>query len=210
MSPRRRIQPGEEPLLIERVPRPTPWSRLTLLRLKLPRQLKLPPQWWKPSRKWALPLAMAVATVLAAGAITASSLVLVDHRSHHRVAMEEVDVLGFVRSFMTGFTTLDPFHANDYVDRILAEATGDFAKQYRDKQNEILIQIAQAEPTKGTAIDAGVERWNDDGSASVLVATDVRFKSPDGKQLIENTSRWVVTAQREGDQWKISSLLQVI
>ena len=112
-------------------------------------------------------LAMAVAAVVAAGAITTSSFVLVDQRSHHEVAMKEVDVLGFVRSFMTGFTSLDPFHANDYVEQILAHATGDFAKQYRDKQNEILIQIAQAEPTKGTALAAGVERWNDDGSANV-------------------------------------------
>ena len=76
--------------------------------------------------------------------------------------------------------------------------------------NEILIQVAQAEPTKGTALDAGVERWNDDGSANVMVATDVTFKSPDGKQIIDNTNRWVVTAQREGNQWKISSLQQVI
>jgi Mce-associated membrane protein len=204
MSPRRRIQPGEEQFLIERVPKSTLWSRLS------PRRLKLPRQWWKPSRKWALPLAMAVAAALAAGAITASSFVLVNHRSHHQIAMKEVDVLGFVQSFMTRFTTLDPFHANDYVDRILAEATGDFAKQYRDKENEILIHIARAEPTKGIALDAGVERWNDDGSASVLVVTEVTFKSPDGKQVIENTNRWVVTAQREGDQWKISGLQQVI
>jgi Mce-associated membrane protein len=209
MSPRRRIQSGEEPLLIERVPKSTLWSRLPLQRLKLPRQ------WWKPSRRWvfslgALPMAFAVAVVLAAGAITSSSFVLMNHRSQHRAAMKEVGVLSFVRSFMTAFTTLDPFHANDYVDRLLARATGNFAKQYRDKENDILVQIARAEPTKGTALEAGVERWNDDGSANVLVATDVRFKSPDAKQVIENTSRWVVTAQWEGDQWKISSLLQVI
>ena len=108
-------------------------------------------------------------------------------------------MLGFVTAFMTGFTTLDPFHANAYFDRILANATGDFAKQYHDKQNEILVQIAQAEPTKGITLAAGVERWNDDGSANVMVATDVSYKSPDGKQKIENTNRWVVTAQREGD-----------
>jgi Mce-associated membrane protein len=119
-------------------------------------------------------------------------------------------VLGFVRAFMTGFTTLDPFHANAYVDRVLAQSTGDFAKDYRDKHNQVLIQIAQAEPTKGTILDAGVERWNDDGSAIVLVATDVTFKTPDQKQILDNTNRWVVTAQREGDQWKISSLQQVI
>ncbi|MDT5083199.1 MAG: Mce-associated rane protein, partial [Mycobacterium sp.] len=57
---------------------------------------------------------------------------------------------------------------------------------------------------------AGVERWNDDGSANVMVATDVTSKSPDGKQTLDNTNRWVVTAQREGNQWKISSLQQVI
>ena len=36
------------------------------------------------------------------------------------------------------------------------------------------------------------------------------MKSPDGKQKIDNTNRWVVTAQREGNKWKISSLQQVI
>ncbi|HWF69038.1 MAG TPA: hypothetical protein VG187_05645, partial [Mycobacterium sp.] len=94
MSPRRRIQPGEEPLLVERIPKTSLWSRLPLRRLRLPRQ------WWKPSRQWALPMAMAVAVLLAAGAITASSVILVNHRSHHQVAMKEVDVLGFARSFM--------------------------------------------------------------------------------------------------------------
>jgi Mce-associated membrane protein len=199
VSPRRRIQPDEKPLLTEQVPTSTLWSRLPL-------RWKLPRQWWKPSRNWALP----AAAVLTAGAIATSSIVLVDQRSHHEMAMRDVDVLGFVQAFMTGFTTLDPFHANAYVDQILAHATGDFAKKYRDKQNEILIQIAQAEPTKGSALAAGVERWNDDGSANVMVATEVTFKSPDGKQTLDNTNRWVATAQREGDQWKISSLQQVV
>ena len=203
MSPRRRIQPGEAPLLTVQVPKSTLWSRL-------PVRPTLPQQWWKPSRDWAMPVAMVVAGVLAASGISTSAYVLVNQRSHHEVAMKDVDVLGFVRAFMTGFTTLDPFHANAYMDRVLAQSTGDFAKQYRDKQNEILVQIAQAEPTRGTTLDAAVERWNDDGSANVMVATDVSMKSPDGKQKIDNTNRWVVTAQREGNKWKISSLQQVI
>jgi Mce-associated membrane protein len=201
MSPRRKIQPGEEPLL--RVPKSTLWSRLPALPA-------LPRQWWKPSREWAMPVAMVVAGVVAAVGVSTSAYVLVNQRSHHDVAMKDVDVLGFVRAFMTGFTTLDPFHANDYMDRILTQATGDFAKQYRDKKNQILVQVAQAEPTKGTTLEAAVERWNDDGSANVLVATDVTYKTPDQKQLLDNTNRWVVTAQQEGNQWKISSLQQVI
>ena len=111
---------------------------------------------------------------------------------------------------MADFTSIDPFHANDYIDRILAQATGDFAKQYHDKANEILLQVARAEPTTGTVLDAGVERWNDDGSANVLVATGVTSKSPDEKQVFENTNRWTATAKQEGSQWKISNLLQVI
>jgi Mce-associated membrane protein len=166
VSPRRRIQPGEEPLLTSQMPK--------------------------------------------AGTLVTTGYFAAEGYSDHKEAMKEVDVLGFVKAFMTGFTTLDPFHANAYIDRILAHATGDFAKQYHDKQNEILVRIAQAEPTKGTALAAGVERWNDDGSANVMVATDVTFKSPDGKQKLDNTNRWVVTAQREGNQWKISSLQQVV
>jgi Mce-associated membrane protein len=201
MSPRRRIQPGEEPLL--KVPKSTLWSRL-------PVRLSPPRQWWKPSSDWAMPVAMVVAGVVAAGGVSTSAYVLVNQRSHHQVAMKDVDVLAFVRAFMAGFTTLDPFHANAYMDRVLAQSTGDFAKQFRDKKNEILIQVAQAEPTRGTTLDAAVARWNDDGSANVLVATDVAYKTPDQKQALDNTNRWVVTAQREGDQWKISSLQQVI
>jgi len=200
MSPRRQIPPGEEPLYIEQLPRTTLWSRLPS------------PQrgWWKPSRTWAVPSIVAAAVLLATGAVTTSSLVLVEHRSQHEVTMKQADVLDFVKAFMTGFTTLDPFHANAYFDRVMANATGEFAKQYHDKQNEILIQIAKAEPTKGNTLAVGVERWNDDGSANVMVATDVTFKSPDGKQKFDNTNRWVVTAQREGNQWKISSMQQVI
>jgi Mce-associated membrane protein len=203
MSPRRQISPGEKPLYIAQLPRTTLWSRL-------PSLPGLSRRWWKPSRTWALPSMVTGAVLLTAGAVTTSSLVLVEHQSRHKDAMKDVDVLGFVRAFMNGFTTVDPFHANAYFERVLANATGDFAKQYHDKQNEILVQIAQAEPTKGNTLALGVERWNDDGSANVMVATDITVKSPDGKQKIDNANRWVVTAQREGNQWKISSLQQVI
>jgi Mce-associated membrane protein len=55
-----------------------------------------------------------------------------------------------------------------------------------------------------------VQRWNDNGSADVLVATDMTSTGPDGKTPIESGSRWVVTTIEEGQQWKISQLIQVI
>jgi Mce-associated membrane protein len=184
MSPRRKFQPDEEPLL---VPRSVP-----------------------PGRPLGLPLASAIAAIFMAAAITVCSLMMINHQSRERAASKDREVLSYVTGFMTQFTSIDPFHANDYVTRVLAQATGDFAKEYRSKANEILLQVARAEPANGTVLGGGVERWNDDGSATVIVATSVSTKSPDGKQVWENANRWTTTATREGNQWKISNLQQVI
>ena len=185
MSPRRKFEPGEGTLLVATDPE----SR---------------------RRAWGLPVASAVGAVLMTAAITLATLMLISHQSREHVASEDREVLNYVTGFMTQFTSLDPYHANDYIMRIMAQATGDFAKQYHDKANEILLQVARAEPATGTILGAAVERWNDDGSATVMVATEVTSKSPDQKQVFENTNRWTATATREGNQWKISSLLQVI
>lgn len=183
VSPRRKFAPDEEPLLVACPVRP---------------------------RRWGFSLAITAAAMLVAAALTLSTLMLASHRSHERAAVRDREVIGYVTWFMAQFTSIDPYHANDYVERILTQATGDFAQQYREKANEILLQIARAEPASGVVLDAGVERWNDDGSATVLVATEVTSKSSDEKQVFENTNRWTATASQEGNQWKISSLLQVI
>ncbi|KJX74541.1 hypothetical protein [Mycobacterium lepromatosis] len=184
MSPRRKFPPGEGSLLIAR----TVASQ----------------------QRWGLPFAATVAGLVMLAALTASTLMSISHASRERAAAKDQQVLSYVKWFMAQFTTLDPYHANEYVARILTQATGDFAKQYHEKVNEILLQVARAEPATGTVLDAGVERWNDDGSANVLVATEVTSKSPDEKQVLENINRWTATATREGNQWKISNLLQVI
>jgi len=184
MSPRRKFQPGEEALLVAH-----------------PVQARRP---------WGLPLATAVAGLLMAAAVAVSALMFVSHESRDRAASKERDVLGYVTGLMAEFTSIDPYHANDYVARVLAQATGDFAKEYREKANEILLQVARAEPATGTVLDSGVERWNDDGSAIVIVATEVTSKSPDEKQVLEKTNRWTATVTQEGNQWKISNLQPVI
>ena len=164
----------------------------------------------KPPRRWGLPTIAVLATLLIAAGITASALMLSGHEKDHRASVKEAAAVGYVREFMTSYTTLDPFHANEYADRILVQGTGDFAKMFKEKENEILIQVARAEPTTGTVVEAAVQRWNDNGSADVLVATKISAKSPDGKSTIESGNRWVATATKEGQQWKISNLIQVI
>ena len=162
-----------------------------------------------PPRQWGLPIAATLSGALIAAAIVASSLMLVSHESDRRTQVRDADVLGYVRSFMTTYTTLNPFQANYYGDRVQSQATGDFAKMFQEKSTEILMRVASAEPTQGTVVEAGVQRWNDDGSVDVLVATEIANKTPDGK-TVESGDRWVVTAKREGQLWKISQLIQVI
>jgi Mce-associated membrane protein len=164
----------------------------------------------RPPVRWGLPVLAGVAALLLVAAIAASTFLLVQHESDRRTELREAAALGYVRGFMAAYTTLDPFHANDYADRILAQGTGDFAKMFKDKINQIVIQVARAEPTTGSVLEAGVQRWNDDGSADVLIATKVTTKSPDGKTTIESGSRWLATAKQEGQEWKISQLIQVI
>lgn len=164
----------------------------------------------EPPRHRGLPIVAAIAALLMTAAITAATLMLVSHETDQRTAANDNAALVYVSEFMTDYTTLDPFNANAYVERILAQGTGDFAKMFKEKQNEILIQVAQAEPTNGTVLAAGVQRWNDNGSADILVATKVSTKAADGKSTVESGNRWVATAIKEGQQWKISQLIQVI
>jgi Mce-associated membrane protein len=164
----------------------------------------------KPPRRWGLPTIAVLAALLIAAALTASGLMLNAYNKDQDSSTKEVEAVDYVREFMTAYTTLDPFHANEYADRVLVQGTGDFAKMFKEKENEILIQVARAEPTTGTVLEAGVQRWNDNGSADVLVATKVSTKSPDGKSTIESGNRWVATTIKEGQQWKISQLIQVI
>lgn len=184
MSPRRKFGPGEGPLLVE-------WS--------------VPPR-----RSLLLPLLCTIAGLLMVAAVTVSTLMLISHESRERTKSTDREVLSYATGFMIQFTSIDPFHANDYVERVLAQATGDFAKKFKENANQILLQIARAEPATGTVLGAGIERWNDDGSVNVIVATSVTTKSPDEKQVVENANRWTATATREGKQWKISNLQQVI
>lgn len=182
MSPRRRVDTDDTPLFVDReVPSGRP-----------------------------LLLVLASSLLAAAAAIAVCAVTLVNHEQHRRAALKDVEALAAAESFMAMFTSPDPFHANDYLANVIDHATGDFATQYQEKANQILIAVARSEPTTGTVTAAGVERWNDEGSVTMLVAVENSGKSPDGEHDVKVATRWLTTAQKEGDQWKISDLNQVL
>ncbi|MET0898092.1 MAG: mammalian cell entry protein [Mycobacterium sp.] len=183
MSPRRRVEPQAPQAFRERPPHR--------------------------GRRTGLAVLVSAATVVIVAAIAVSALLLVAHEKRYRAESRNLAAIEYVRFFMTQYTSPDPMRANDYADRVLAQATGVLAQNYQERMNEIVVQVAQAEPTTGTVLDAGVERWNDDGSADVVVATKTVTTLPDGSTF-SDSARWVATAIQEGDQWKISNLTQVI
>ncbi|MBP2455022.1 mammalian cell entry protein [Mycolicibacterium lutetiense] len=158
---------------------------------------------------WGLPIVGMLSALLIAAAIAGCTFMLVRHESDERTNARDADALAYVTEFMKGYMTRDPFHANDFADDVLRQATGDFAKMFKEKQDEITVRVAQAEPSEGSVQEAGIQRWNDNGSADVLVATKTSIRAPDGKSTIETGDRWIATTIREGQQWKISQLIQV-
>lgn len=62
-----------------------------------------------------------MAGLLLPAAITASALMLVSHETDRRAQLRDAAALNYVHGFMTAYTTLDPFNANAYADRVLAQ-----------------------------------------------------------------------------------------
>lgn len=182
MSPRRRVEPGAVRPFHSPDPQP---------------------------RRWGLSLVAAIAVLLVTAALTASTLIFADRQAAQRAEIREAAVLSFVRSFITQYTSPNPFNANDYADGVLALATGNFAALYKELMNDVVIQVAQSEPGVGAVQELGIQQWNNDGSATVVAVATMTTKMPDGEKL-ESGSRWEVTAVKEGEQWKVSNLIQVI
>jgi Mce-associated membrane protein len=150
-----------------------------------------------------------VAAVTMVAALALSAFVFAKSYTAQRASIRNAAVVDFVRSFLTQYTSPDPFNANAYAEKVLSLGTGNFAKLYSDKMNQVVIQVAQAEPGVGTVQEIGVERWNPDNSVNVIAVANMTTKMPDGKK-VESPSRWEVTAVKEGDQWKVSDLIQVL
>lgn len=187
MSPRRKVETGEAALLV--------------------------PIAAKPPRPWRLWSTLLLAALVTAGAITVSVVMLIKHEEHRQAELNQAAVLDVARSFTTEFLSPDPSGengANRYVDRMTAQATGEFEKWWKESRNQILIQVARGPEVVAAVLDVGVERWNDDGSAQVLVVAKTSIKGVSGKVEAEPTVRCLETVTKQGNQWKISNFSPVI
>jgi len=151
----------------------------------------------KPPRRWGLPIIATLATLLIAAAVTGSTLMLVAKEKDRDSSTKEVEAVDYVRGFMSTYTTLDPSTPTNMP--IGSSHRAPATSRRCSKRSERDPDTGRARrATTGSVVEAGVQRWNDNGSADVLVATKISTKSPDGKSTIESGNRWVATTTKEG------------
>lgn len=205
MSPRRKVDPADE------AARATAAQAAATTSEGRGHRMRATAERVRKSRgQWDLPALTTLVALLLVAAGVAGGLMLWSHESDRRTTIRDAQVLDYARTFMTEYTSLDPFNANDYTARVLKYATGEFETEFKGRENEIAVIVARSEPSSGSVVEAGVEQWHGDDTVSLLITVNTVTATADGKGKVEDASRWVITAVEEGQQWKISQLTQVI
>ncbi|MCG5431966.1 mammalian cell entry protein [Mycobacterium sp. MYCO198283] len=202
MSPRRRIDPVEEPADVA-----------TEAATAEPGATEAPTRrsalGWLRRRRWSVIAASAVVALLVAGAIAANALMAVATTRVHRAQIDEAAALDFVKSFMVEFTSPNPFAANQYADSVIAKSTGPFEDQMTQMKNQVVLIAGLGTVTSGSVASAGLVHHDDDGSIRTLVVMNIARASPDGKSAEQIQKRWQVTTVKRGQEWKISDVTDV-
>ena len=90
--------------------------------------------------------------------------------------------------------------------RVLAQATGDFKRQFTSSQAELKkIVVAGQVSSSGVLKGVGVVR-SDTDTATVLVAVDRTFKDKTHPKGVVANDRWKVTLEKLGGRWLVAAL----
>lgn len=151
-------------------------------------------------------IALAIAALLIGAAITATGLMLWQHRgvAAHRAADNQ-----FVDAARTGVVALlsiDHSKAKEDVQRILDVSTGSFRADFARRADDF-IQTAEKSKavTKGSVSVAALESSAAD-SAVVLVAASSQVTNANGAKEDPRPWRMSVTVTRDGDKVKMSDV----
>ena len=139
-----------------------------------------------------------------AGLLTTSALLWLDDR-------EAVDQGALVagRQGAVSFFSLDYRHADEDVDRVLSQATGEFKNEYAEKRDEVVAGVEDKQLVVSATVPEGglaLEYLVDD-EAKVLVAVDVNTQSPDGAEDARYRTR--VELRKVDGRWLVAGVEQV-
>jgi Mce-associated membrane protein len=151
-------------------------------------------------------LAVAVAILCMCALVAASGYMVWDHRQAVQERQLSAEYVAAGRQSVVTLMSLDFNHAQEAVQRIIDNSTGQF-KQDFESQAADFVKVAQESKviTEVTVNATAVESMNPD-TAVVLVAASSRVTNSAGANQEPRTWRLSVNLQREGGQIKMSKV----
>ncbi|MDF3312682.1 hypothetical protein P3H15_47950 [Rhodococcus sp. T2V] len=118
-------------------------------------------------------IAMALLLTSVAGSVVGVKAAL-DHRAVEQRNAADRSVLAFAENAASELVSTSSDDADAYVQRVLDNATGQWRNDFDVRKASVLDTMkASGTVTVGRAVGSGIERRNDDGSTTVLVAAAV-------------------------------------
>lgn len=116
-------------------------------------------------------VAIALITLIATAAVVAGIVLEAGHQLDVRDRERDDRVLGFATEAAAALVSTDKEDPNGYIDRVLGQATGDWQEEFAARRRAVADTMgASAGSVIGRGSAAGIERRNDDGTFTVLVA----------------------------------------
>ncbi|WP_330256089.1 hypothetical protein OG874_16895 [Nocardia sp. NBC_00565] len=122
---------------------------------------------------------LALLAAIAVGGLGVGGWSMAEHHTVTRDSANDDQLLHFSMDAVAELISTNSGDAGGYVDRVLANATGTWHDEFEARKRSVLDTMqASGGVITGRGIAAGIERRNDDGSATVLVAATSEASVP--------------------------------
>lgn len=156
--------------------------------------------------RWAVGGAVVSAVAVVALAVTSGGLAR-SHDDRQAVADHDLELLQGTRQAVMNLITPSAADPAGSAQRILDGATGEWRTEFESTRAEFIDTIAQSKTeSTGEILGAGIERANDDGTTSVMVAAVTKVTNAAGAKDEPRTWRLRVQVGRDGDLYKLAKI----
>lgn len=148
-------------------------------------------------------IALGVIIVVAAAVVVWQGLVWFDAKRHDD---RRADAVAVAEAQVLDLTTMAPATVKDQLDAMSKRLTGDFKRQFEGFASTFAGAVATDRITsEGKVVGTAVSEYDDEESATVLVASSAQVRQDKGKTT-ERYWRFRVVLDRSDDQWLISGM----
>ncbi|MDI9974212.1 hypothetical protein ACNJ7E_39175 [Rhodococcus sp. NM-2] len=160
----------------------------------------------RPRRALAGAVVSAVAVAVVALASTSVGLSH-SHAARQAAADHDLELLQGTRQAVINLITPSAADPAGSAQRILDGATGEWKTEFESTKTEFIDTIAQSKTeSTGEILGAGIERANDDGTTSVIVAAVTKVTNAAGAKDEPRTWRLRVQVGKDGELYKLAKI----